>query len=53
MTDTYRIIATVKSELAKPDERVGRPISLRAVFVGWLVFLLIGVFGMIRFGVLG
>lgn len=43
MTDTYRIVAAVKATLAKPNDKITRPISLRAVFFVWL-FLLLGCF---------
>jgi len=46
VTDSYRITATVKATLQRAEEkRVGRPISLRAFFVGWAVLLAVSIAG--------
>ena len=49
MPDAYKIITTVKSTLQKPSDQVGRPMSLKAVFVVWLVLLLAGLAGVYDF----
>ena len=43
MTDTYRIVTAVKATLAKRNDKVGRPMSLKLVFFVWL-FLLVASF---------
>ncbi len=45
MTDTYRIRQAVRMHLARPDGRVGRPISLRTAFVWWCVLMAVSVPG--------
>lgn len=50
MTDTYRIVTAVKSTLAKRNEKVGRPMSLKLVFFVWLFLLVASVIGAAWFG---
>ena len=45
MADAYKIITAVKSPLAKPNDKVGRPMSLKVVFFVWLALLVIGPIG--------
>ena len=45
MVDSYKIMATVKSTLAKKGEHVGRPMSLKLVVVLWFVLTVIAVVG--------
>lgn len=49
MTDTYRITATVRRELARKPEQedVGRPMSLKWFAAVWLLLLIAGVSGMV------
>lgn len=52
MSDTYRIVATVKRELTKPSEHVGRPMSLKLVAAIWLVVVVGGIAGMFHLGLI-
>lgn len=45
MPDSYKIMAMVKATLQRPDDRVGRPMSLRLVFLVWLVLLIVSLIG--------
>lgn len=45
MPDSYKIITMVKATLQRPNDQVGRPMSLRLVFVVWLILVLISGYG--------
>jgi hypothetical protein len=45
MADIHRIITMVRSTLQRPNEEVGRPISLRTFAIGWLILLIISGLG--------
>ena len=49
MTDTWRIRQAVRMHLARPDERVGRPISLRTAVIWWCVLMAICLPGALYF----
>ena len=41
MTDTHRIKMAVKATLARPDDRIGRPIPLKTAAIWWCVLMAI------------
>lgn len=45
MTEGYRLITVFKALLQKPNDRVGRPMSIRTVVIVWAVLLAISVYG--------
>ena len=45
MTEGYRLITVFKALLRPQNDRVGRPMSLRAVIIVWLVLLSISLYG--------
>ncbi len=45
MADIHRIITMVRSTLQRPNEEVGRPISLRTFAICWLILLIISGLG--------
>ena len=49
MTDTWRIRQAVRMHLARPDDRVGRPIPLRTAIVWWCVLMAICLPGALYF----
>tara|TARA_R110000787_G_scaffold215896_8_gene325090 strand:- start:1450 stop:1611 length:162 start_codon:yes stop_codon:yes gene_type:complete len=53
MSDTWRIVATVRRELTRPSEHVGRPMSLKWVAAIWLVIVVGGIAGMHYLGLFG
>ena len=49
MTDTWRIRQAVKMHLARPGERVGRPISLRTAILWWCALMAVCLPGALYF----
>jgi hypothetical protein len=45
MADIRRIITMVRSTLQRPNDEVGWPMSLRTVFIGWLILLIVSGIG--------
>jgi len=45
MTEGYRLITVFKALLRKPNDQVGRPMSIRTAVIVWLVLLLISLYG--------
>ena len=49
MTDTWRIRQAVKMHLARPGDRVGRPISLRTAILWWCALMAVCLPGALYF----
>lgn len=45
MTEGYRLMTVFKAILQKPDDRVGRPMSIRTVIIVWFVLLMGSLYG--------
>tara|TARA_R110000868_G_scaffold29080_7_gene108334 strand:- start:9324 stop:9485 length:162 start_codon:yes stop_codon:yes gene_type:complete len=45
MTEGYRLMTVFKAILQKPNDRVGRPMSIRTVVIVWAVALSISLYG--------
>lgn len=45
MTEGYRLITVFKALLRKPNDQVGRPMSIRTAVIIWLVLLIISLYG--------
>lgn len=45
MVDSYKIMAAVKSTLQRPNDQVGRPMSIRTVAIVWFVLLVVSLTG--------